>query len=249
MADEFAVRWESLDALRQISGQDFEFYASADEAARLEPAKNWMRWVTENAATAELDFSIDEPDELVLFNGEDLEGWKEVKGFFQQPQGGAQGWGVEDGNLVCFGVSSGHLRTRSAYTNFLLKLEYRTPGGEGDSGVGLFLTGPDKVIPPCLEVQIKHGLSGDIYPVGGFRAKGADGNPLSYRGERIAKVDEDADGWNRMELEVVSGTVEVSINGEVVNRASGCPEGEAMFTLLNQSTRVEFRGITLTPLE
>ena len=249
MADEFAVRWESLDALRQISGKDFEYYASAEKEARTGPAKNWMKWVTEDAATAELDFSLDEPEELILFNGEDLEGWKEVKEFFRKRHDGPQGWGVEDGNLVCFGGSNGHLRTKVAYGNYVLRLEYRTPGGKGDSGVGLFLNGPDKVIPRCLEVQILHGYSGDLYPVGGIQANGADGKPLTYRGERIADPKEDKDGWNRLEVKVLSGNVEVSINGVVVNHASGCPEGDSMLTLRNQSSRVEFRGIVLAPLE
>ncbi|MFT4549529.1 MAG: hypothetical protein ACI9MB_003503, partial [Verrucomicrobiales bacterium] len=46
---DFAVRWESLDALQEITDQDFGYYASADKKAREEPAKLWMKWVEENA--------------------------------------------------------------------------------------------------------------------------------------------------------------------------------------------------------
>ncbi|MGI9243728.1 MAG: DUF1080 domain-containing protein [Verrucomicrobiales bacterium] len=253
MAEEFAVRWEALDALRQISGEDFEFFASADRVKRVGPAKAWMDWVEESGATADLDFTLGEPEELVLFNGKDLEGWKEVKAFFREPNRGrpdqGSGWGVEEGKLICFGGRPGHLRTRALYRNYILKLEYRLPGGKGDSGVGLFLTGPNKVRPNCLEVQIVHGHAGDLYPVGGFQAAGADGKEIVYRAERIAEPRELRDEWNSMELKVRDGTLEVSLNGDVVNRASGGPEGKTQLTLLNQSTRVEFRGIVLSPLE
>ena len=249
MADEFAVRWEALDALRQISGQNFEFFASAEKAKRMGPAQDWMNWVVENGATAELEFTLDGPQELVLFNGEDIEGWKEVSTFFRKPNDLKQAWGIEDGTLICFGGSNGHLRTRAGYQNFVLSLDYRLPGGEGDSGIGLFLTGSDKVLPTCLEVQLLHGHTGDLYPVGGLQANGADGKVIVYRAERIAEPEELKDDWNRMELKVRAGTLEVRVNGEVVNRASGGPAEEARLTLLNQSTRVEFRRIILTPLE
>ncbi len=121
------------------------------------------------------------------------------------------------------------------------------PEGEGDSGVGLFLSGSDNFVPPCLEVQILNGHAGDLYPVGGFQADGSDGKPIVYSAERIAQPEEHKDDWNQMELKVRAGTLEVRVNGELVNRASGAPIGETRLTLLNQSSRVEFRGIVLSP--
>ena len=245
----FAVRWESLEALQQITGQDFGYYASADRAARAEPARKWREWVEKNAATAELDFAVEAPEEIALFNGNDLEGWKEVKSFFRQPVDGPSGWGVEDGKLVCFGGSVGHLRTKTAHENYVFKFEYRTPGGNGDSGVGLFLSGADKVSPVSLEVQLLHGHAGDFYSISGFRAKAADGSPITYRAERIKEPKEEEDGWNQMEISVAGGNVEVSLNGVVVNKASGCPTGKTWLTLRNEGTRVEFRRLFLIPRE
>jgi len=253
MTEEFAVRWDALEALRQITGEDFNYFASSDEEKRAGPAEAWRGWVAENCATAELDFTLGESAELVLFNGEDLDGWKEVKAFFRKPDrgqgGGPAGWGVEDDKLICFGGPNGHLRTRDSYRNFTLNLDYRLPGGKGDSGVGLFLAGPDNLLPTCLEVQILHGHAGDLYPVSGFQAEGPDGKLIVYRAERIAEPEELRDDWNSMELKVRDGTVEVRVNGQVVNRASGGPGGATQLTLLNQSTRVEFRGIVLSPLD
>jgi hypothetical protein len=246
---DFGVRWESLDALQQITGEDFEYYASADKAARVEPAQKWIEWVEANAAIADLNFAIDDPVEVVLFNGRDLEGWKEVKPFFRRLNGKPLGWGVEDGNLVCFGGTRGHLRTKVSYKDFKLRFEYRTPDGLGDSGLGLFLSGEDKVAPTCLEVQIVHGHVGDLYQNGGFEAIVGGGEQIKFRSARIADPVEDADGWNIMEVKVIAGTVEVRVNGVVVNRASGCPQDERMFTLRNENTRVDFRKLVLVPFD
>lgn len=248
LAEDFAVRWKSLDALRQITDQDFDYYASAKLEDRTGPAKDWMDWVTDYAETAKLNFDFEEPDENVLFNGKNLEGWKEVRGFFKRANSEQESWGVEDGTLICHGGAKGHLRTKAAYKDYLLKLKYRTPGGQGDSGVGLFLSGADKVEPVCLEVQLIYGRAGDLYQVGGLEAKGADGKAIAYRANRIAEPKEEKDGWNELKLRVAGGAVEVTVNGTVVNRASDCPTGETMVTLRNEGSRVEFREIVLSPL-
>ena len=76
-----------------------------------------------------------------------------------------------------------------------------------------------------------------------------DGKPISFRGKRIAAPTEEAEGWNQMEPKIEDGTVEVTVNGKVVNRASDCPTTEAMLTLRNEGTRVEFRDLLLIPLD
>ena len=98
-------------------------------------------------------------------------------------------------------------------------------------------------------MQLINGRAGDLYSVSGFKANDAAGNPISFRAERIADPVEEEDGWNQLEVAVVGGTVEVSVNGELVNRASGCPEGESMFTLRNEGSRLEFRNLMLVPLD
>ncbi len=74
----------------------FDYFASAEkgQAGRAGGGLEGSGWL-ENRATAELDFTLEESAELVLFNGEDLEGWREVKAFFRQPnrQGGPAGLG------------------------------------------------------------------------------------------------------------------------------------------------------------
>lgn len=103
--------------------------------------------------------------------------------------------------------------------------------------------------PRCLEIQIINGNAGDLYPIGGFQGKGSSGVPLKFREGRIAEPKVKADGWNRMEVKVLGGTVEVSINGKVVNRAKDCPQEAGMVTLRNEGSRVEFRRLLLLPLD
>ena len=93
LAEDFSVRWKSRYTLHRITGQKFDFYAAKNLAEREGPAKAWMDWVLDNGATAQLDFDIEAPEEIALFNGRDLEGWKEVKGFFKRGNVGGEGWG------------------------------------------------------------------------------------------------------------------------------------------------------------
>lgn len=130
-SENFGASFDSRDALQDLTGKEFGFFASADDDTRLAAIAKWKQWIKENGADAALDFTIEAPVEIVLFNGSDLEGWKEVKGIFRQPEEAQAGWGVEDGALICYGNSRGHLRTRAAYKDYLLKLEYRTPDGRG----------------------------------------------------------------------------------------------------------------------
>ena len=56
-----------------------------------------------------------------LFNGKDLTGWVNVYGT-------PDTWAVRDGALVCTVRSPGFLRTEKMYQNYVLDLEWRSPG-------------------------------------------------------------------------------------------------------------------------
>jgi len=64
-----------------------------------------------------------------LYSGKDLAGWT-VK------DGKADVWKADGDVLKCVGPGGGWLRTEAAYSDFILKLEYRIPAG-GNSGVGI----------------------------------------------------------------------------------------------------------------
>nr|HPO07579.1 DUF1080 domain-containing protein [bacterium] len=68
----------------------------------------------------------EEPGWRYLFNGKDLQGWKEI---------GNQDWSVQDGSIVAKAKEedSGWLITEQEFTDFVLRFRFRWDGG--DSGI------------------------------------------------------------------------------------------------------------------
>jgi len=150
---------------------------------------------------------------------------------------------------VCNGGPQGYLRTKEAFADYVLSLQWRMPTNTSDSGVGLMMTGPDQATPSCLEVQIHAANSGDFYIIGGFHAEAA-GQKIPFRSNKLQPSNEKPPGeWNTMEMLVSGGNVEVKINGLVQNKATGCARQPGKINLRNEGSPVEFRNILLLPLE
>ena len=69
------------------------------------------------------------PDEegfVSVFNGADLTGWT----------GNTEGYGVENGTLVCLKEGGGNLYVDKEYSDFVLRLEFKLKPG-GNNGVGI----------------------------------------------------------------------------------------------------------------
>jgi hypothetical protein len=244
-ADDFSVRMKAAQSLRALTGKTFGYEAGARGAKRWVALLSWRSWLDGNGAAAELDFAEVAAKEIVLFDGVSLAGWREVGGDVEA------GWGVEDGALVCRGLHNAgtSLRTEAGYADYRLSLEYRLPFGRGDSGLGLFV-GPDEVATPSsLEVQVLSGKTGDLYRIGSFKAKDADGRAIQFQKAREGEPVEAAGDWNRIECVVTGGSVEIRLNGTVVNRATECPTESLHINLRNEGDRVEYRNLVLTPLE
>ena len=128
---------------------------------------------------------------------------------------------------------------------FELELEYRLPGGIGDSGVGV-LAG--KFGDGYLEVQLIHGKSGDLYRIGDIDIENTEGQPLGFRAQKLEDSNELVGVWNKMRLRVVDGAVEVSINDVVQNRALKGPKRPSSIVLRNEKSRAEFRNMILKKL-
>jgi hypothetical protein len=245
------IRYRSVYALRWLTGKRFDYGPGAEPGQREEATARWTRWVRTEGQTAQLRFPIELPKEMVLFNGVNLEGWREfANGRILSGQGA---WSVNDGNLLCNGQGSNgpgtaYLRTEQAFSDYLLKLQWRFPNGTGDSGVGLMMTGPDRMSPMCLEVQLRPNNSGDLYPIGGFQANFGAGN-IGFRPTKMHPSNELPPGeWNRLEIRVQDGTVEIKVNGLVQNRATNCTKAAGRINLRNEGSAVEFRQLTLLPL-
>jgi hypothetical protein len=189
--------------------------------------------------------------EIRLFNGKDLSGWK----FFLVDEDAEMEdvWSVEDGILVCQGEPNGYLYTESDYESFKLVVEWRWPEEPGNSGVLMRIDPEPTMLPSSVEAQLRSGNAGDMYGFLGFRI-GGDEDRLSeigvpgWRLARIAGNENEPGEWNRYEITADGDKITVILNGELVNEATGCDVRPGRIGLQSEGGVVHFRTVTLTPL-
>ena len=144
-------------------------------------------------------FSGYSQDNIVLFNGIDLDGWKTY---------GTEKWYVENGEIICESgpkAEYGYLATEKLYNDFILSLEFKQEE-DGNSGV-FFRSTIDGVKISGWQVEVappgKH--SGGIYESYGrgwlIKPKPEKDNTLKM-GE-----------WNVMKIQVVGPEVTTWLNG------------------------------------
>jgi hypothetical protein len=191
-----------------------------------------------------------------LFNGTDLTGWSHV--LVEEGVKMEDVWSVKDGVLVCKGKPLGYLFTNSSYQDFKLTFEWRwAPGTEpGNSGVLLRIAGkPATFMPKCVEAQLKHESAGDIW---GFFGATTEGSPEriqeikghkelgDFKGLKKIKAAEKAPGeWNRYEITLSGGNIELKVNGELVNQASGLDVLAGPIGLQSEGGEIHFRNTEL----
>lgn len=201
--------------------------------------------------------------EIVLFNGSDLTGWSHV--LVDENLNMDDVWHVEDGVIVCKGEPLGYLFTDSSFQDFKLELDWRwgpgaADGGEApNSGVLLRIAGePETFMPTCVEAQLKSGDAGDIWAFFGAavdgdadRIKNVKGHEAlgDFKGVAKMKAAEKPPGeWNHYEITVTGGDIEVKVNGELVNRASGLDVLEGPIGLQSEGAEIHFRDLKVTRL-
>lgn len=174
--------------------------------------------------------------------------------------GKADVWSVdENGVLICKGKPLGYLSTKKSYQDFKLSLEWRwAPGTEPtNSGVLLRIAAPpESFLPKCIEAQLQHGKAGDLY---GFFGAGINTEAERLKviesqkigtfkaAPRIAGTEKPAGEWNHYEITVKGDTVELKINGELVNKAHGLDVVAGPIGLQSEGSEIHFRNIRLSP--
>ncbi len=202
-------------------------------------------------------------DFVPLFNGKDTTGWtatlrppKDKPDAKPDPK---DTWSVEDGVLVCTGKPNGYLATAKEYGDYTLKLKWRYPADAKapNSGVLLHLTGPDKVWPNSVEVQLKHGFAGDFWrnadadgkvpalDVDAKRKDAADKTDRHFL--RLAGTDfeKPLGEWNECEITCAGGAITVTVNGKKANEATGGGLKAGRIALQSEGSAVEFRDIAI----
>ncbi|MFO0833182.1 MAG: DUF1080 domain-containing protein [Phycisphaerales bacterium] len=199
------------------------------------------------------DLSAPMAGQKLLFDGKTMAGWKAVvPDLAKEGKDQAAVWSVKDGVLACRGTPAGYVRTEQAYSNYVLKLEWRwVDAGAKDpnSGVLLRVVGEDKVWPKSIEAQLAGGHAGDFWNIDSVKMT-TDVGRLKGRNTRHTHANERPVGeWNEYEIIVHKGDVSLRVNGDEVNRAWDCEEVPGFIALQSEGAPIEFRNVRLVEVK
>lgn len=202
---------------------------------------------------------------VALFNGKDFAGWKAfgraAKDAPTTPIDPASSWSVKDGVLVGTGKPTGYLATEAEYADYELTLKWRYPAGlkGGNSGVLVHVQKGDTVWPVCVEAQLRSGRAGDIWLQTAAEVKltvdptrrDADDKTMRHvwRTPKDADVERPAGEWNEYRIVCRGGSIELAVNGRVVNDGKDCNLTRGRIALQAEGTEIEFKEIRIRPLK
>ena len=182
-----------------------------------------------------------------LFNSRDLTGWQAI--------GNAKAWHAADGLLYCEGGGGGWLSTVKEYDNFVLRLQYKVPGG-GNSGV--FIRAPHEGDPAYtgMEIQVLDDYAKQYAKLNAFQYTGSIYDVVAPS-KRVTKP---AGEWNEMEITGEGRRIKVRINGQLVvdadlddhkdseARHPGLRRTKGYIGFQNHGTRLDYRNVRIKPL-
>jgi len=182
---------------------------------------------------------------IELFNGTDLSGWVPyVKG--DADPTATFSW--KDGVMAVTGQPPGYLRTAASYADYKLHVEWRWTGKPGNSGVLLHQNGDDKIWPRSIEAQLMSKNAGDFWVIDGTEFNEHQGK----EGRRVPKMHEtnekEPGEWNAYDIVCSGDTIEVTVNGLLQNKATGCNVTSGRICLQSEGAPIEFRNVRLEPL-
>ena len=244
---DFGLRWRSLEALRKLTGQEFGYYAAGNANERKEPAKKWRKWVNDNLEIADLNFNNAASNEVIsLFNGINLDNWIErpLDGFLEDDAD--DGWEATDGMILTKKGKRSAIVSKTSFLNYELNFEYKLLERSSDSGIGIFVDEKNK---GYLEVQLYPNRSGDLYKIGSdVEFKLDDQNMLRFSSRKFKVGNEENGEWNKMNIKITDGQAEISVNGEIQNRAFNDQMKPSKILLRNEGSSVGFKNLILKKL-
>jgi hypothetical protein len=197
----------------------------------------WIREIREDRAIA-------------LFDGTSLAAWTWHLAEEVPP---ASVWTVvEEGHLVCRGEPAGYLRTARPYRDYLLTLDWRfdpVTRAAGNSGVLLRVVGPDKIWPRSVEAQLLSGSAGDFWNIADFPMHVDATRTRGRNTRRLATNENPVGAWNRYEIELDGGDLELRVNGRVLNLAREVAHWPGAIALQSEGAVIHFRDVRLWPIE
>ncbi len=187
---------------------------------------------------------------LELFNGQDFIGWTFCMRSNADP---ALAWTVTNGVIHCSGQPTGYLRTKSAYRDYQLTVEWRfvkvAPKAD-NTGVLLHMQLPDNVWPPCIQAQGKSEHQGDWILMAGAECKEHKGMTEAASIPKQGPSNEKPVGeWNNYHLVCSGNDVKAWVNGKFMNEATECTLTSGFIGFQSEGGEFEIRKVSLEPLK
>lgn len=190
--------------------------------------------------------------EIVLFNGENLDGWGFV--LENDSRSAEEVFSVRDGMIHIEGTPFGYMYTHEKFDNFKLNVEWRWPEEATNSGIFLFVQDDLKVWPKAIECQLCAGDAGDFVLLSGsdmeeFVVEEGQTRPAFPVVQKTHPSNEKPIGeWNKAEITCENGKVTVVINGTLQNTGTATLFKSGRIALQSEGKDIQFRNVVLTKL-
>lgn len=186
-----------------------------------------------------------------LWNGRDFEGWE--FDVISSKVEASEIWSVMDGVIVCAGRPLSVMRTVDEFTNYELELEWQwaDPSNPGNSGILVHASSPRhrSVWPKSIEIQLAHERAGDFWMIG----ESLHVEKRETLGPRIPRIGDSAERppgeWNELKIRCAEDSIEVWVNGKLVNHAQQCTAVRGSICLQSEGAKIHFRKLRIRPIE
>jgi len=180
---------------------------------------------------------------IKLFNGKNLNNW--AFHLRDQSVDPSTVFTVKDGVILIKGDPFGYMRTKEAYSDYHLTLEWRWPAEATNSGVFLHAQLPDTIWPKCFEVQLKAGSAGDFVCMNGSDMKERTDKAVRVVRKMADSSEKPSGEWNKMDVNCTGNTITVYINGVLQNKATAVNVSSGHICLQSEGKNLEYRNVML----
>jgi hypothetical protein len=156
---------------------------------------------------------------------------------------------LNNGILHITGNPFGYMRTKEAYSDYELHVEWRWPAEPSNSGVFIHAQPPDSIWLRCIECQLKAGSAGEFVCM-----NGSDMTERSDKTKRIVSKlgpssEKPAGEWNILEVKCKDNNIEVHVNAVLQNKGTNVNLSSGSICLQSEGKDIEFRNVYLTRLK
>jgi hypothetical protein len=188
-----------------------------------------------------------ESEKIMLFNNTDLSNWVfKLKDASVDP---SRVFSVQNGVIHITGNPFGYMRTKDAYSDYKLHVEWRWPSEATNSGVFVHAQEPDSVWLRCVECQLQAGNAGDFVCMNGADMDQHTDKKKSVVSKMSESSEKPVGEWNTMEVICKTNTIEVTVNGVLQNKGTNVNLSQGSVCLQSEGKDIEFRNVYLNKLK